>query len=351
MTNGRGLSAMPGIWHARRAGRALAGAIRRRSPHGVVLLYHRVAGPRRDPQWLDVSPKHFDAQLDVIVRSATPLTLDEFESRRRAGRLPRRAVAVTFDDGYADNLHAAAPALARHGIAATVFITAGMIGSRREFWWDEIERIAFAPELPAAAVPGTGIRWSAADAAPPPPDSADDTWTMLRADDPTPRHRLYRALASALRRLSTPLREARLAEWRAWATVPTDGRPSHRALTVEELRTLAALHGISIGAHTLTHPSLAAIAADEQAGEIAGSRAWLEQVLGTPVRSFAYPFGTPDDVSGATVRAASAACDYAMSTSPGVAWRWSSRWRIPRTIVRDWDADAFASRLDAMFEA
>jgi peptidoglycan/xylan/chitin deacetylase (PgdA/CDA1 family) len=350
VTNARPLRSLPGFRHAARAGRALAGALRRRSPRGVVLLYHRIAGPRRDPQWLDVTPEHFDRQLGVLTREATPLPLDEFEARRRAGRLPRRAVAVTFDDGYADNLHAAAPALVRHGIAATVFVTTGMVDSNREFWWDDIERIAFAPTLAAGEVAGAAMRWSSADAAQAPSDPAADRWTMLSTVDPTSRHRLYRALGASLHPLSTPLREARLAAWRAWAAVPTDARPSHRPLTLEELRALAALPGISIGAHTLTHPSLAALGAEEQGREITGSRVWLEQALGSPVRAFAYPFGTPSDVSDDSVRATSAEYMYAMSTTPVSAWRWSPRWKLPRAIVRDWDAETFAARLDALFD-
>ena len=340
---------LPGVGRAVRAGRAIARALRRRSSRGVVLLYHRIAGPRRDPQWLDVSAENFDRHLTVLARDTTPLPLDEFESLRAAGRLPRRAVAVTFDDGYADNLHAAAPALVRYGIAATVFVTAGMVGSNREFWWDDIERIAFAPMLAAGEIDGA-ICWSPADAAQAPSDPATDSWTMLSRTDPTSRHRLYRTLDALLHPLSTPLRESRLATWREWARVPGAARPSHHPLTLDELRALAALPGISLGAHTLTHPSLAILSAEEQAREISGSRAWLEQAIGSPIRAFAYPFGTPGDVSDVSVRAAAAACEYAMATTPVPAWRWSPRWRLPRAIVRDWDAETFAARLDALFD-
>lgn len=265
----RPLRSLPGVWHAARAVRAMSAALRRRSPRGVILTYHRIAGPRHDPLLLDVSESNFDAQLSVISRTATALPLDEFESLRREGRLPVRAVAVTFDDGYADNLHAAAPLLARHGIPATVFVTTGMIGSSRGFPWDD------------------------ADA----------------------------------------------------------GLPSHRALTVDELRALAVQKGISIGAHTMTHPTLAKLTRAEQAGEIGGSIAWLEQTTGSRVRAFAYPFGTPSDVSATTVRLASRLCEYALSTDSGAAWRWSPRWRLPRATVRDWNAEEFARHLDRWFAA
>jgi peptidoglycan/xylan/chitin deacetylase (PgdA/CDA1 family) len=265
----RTLRSLPGVWHAARAVRAVGGALRRRSPRGVILTYHRIAGPRHDPLLLDVSAANFDAQLSALSRTAAPLPLDEFESLRREGRLPERAVAVTFDDGYADNLHAAAPLLGRHEIPATMFVTAGMIGAERGFPWDEAEA----------------------------------------------------------------------------------GLPSHRALTVEELRALAGQKGISIGAHTMTHPSLAKLAREAQAREIGDSINWLEQTTGSRVRALAYPFGTPGDVSATTVRVASQLCEYALSTDTGAAWKWSPRWRLPRATVRDWSGEEFARHLDRWFAA
>ncbi|MFI5310739.1 MAG: hypothetical protein ACHQQ3_05870, partial [Gemmatimonadales bacterium] len=76
------MSAMPGAWHARRFGRRAVAAVRRYSPRGVILVYHRVAGPRRDPQWLDVRKGNFGAQLDQLLQSARTLPLGEFEARR-----------------------------------------------------------------------------------------------------------------------------------------------------------------------------------------------------------------------------------------------------------------------------
>jgi peptidoglycan/xylan/chitin deacetylase (PgdA/CDA1 family) len=344
------LASVPGVWHVAALRRRIVRAVRRRSAHGVVLLYHRVAGPRRDPQWLDVNPELFDAQLAVIARIATPLALDDFERRRRSGRLPARAVAITFDDGYADNLHAAAPLLARHAIPATVFVTAGMVGSDREFWWDDAERIAFARTLPDWPPTGLAIPWNAGDSASAPSSDVADRWTVASPQNPSPRHRLYRALATALHPLATSPRDARLAEWRAWAGVPAAGRTTHRAVTEEELRALATSPGISVGAHTVTHPSLAHIPPADQAREMTEARSWLERALGVSVGAAAYPFGTAGDVSGATVRAASTICDYAMANEPGAAWRWSSRWRLPRVLVRDWEADVFERHLTTWLE-
>jgi peptidoglycan/xylan/chitin deacetylase (PgdA/CDA1 family) len=345
----RELSEMPGIWHARRAARAIAGAVRRRSARGVVLLYHRIAGPRRDPQWLDVSASNFERQLGVLARECAPLALDEFERRRRSGTLPPRAVTVTFDDGYADNLLAAAPLIEKLAVPATVFVTAGMTGATGEFWWDDVERIAFSSRRLAGPVPGLLFPWSAADGEPL-SELARDAWTIAREDDPTPRHRLYRAICAALRPLDAHTRESALSALRAWAGVIAVARPSHRTLSFDELRALALAPGLTIGAHTMTHPVLSLLPASAQREELGSSRETLERELGGPVRVTAYPYGTRADVSAETVRAArDAGFDFALANEPGAAWRWSSRWRVPRHLVRDWDAAAFKAHLDRWF--
>ena len=103
----------------------------------LALLYHRVTELPLDPQLLCVSPKHFGEHLDVLATEFQPLSLLEFIERLGCGRLPSRAVVVTFDDGYEDNLSNAKPILDRYGVPATVFVTTGYMGENREFWWDD----------------------------------------------------------------------------------------------------------------------------------------------------------------------------------------------------------------------
>lgn len=114
----------------------------------VILLYHRIAEPRSDPWGLCVSPERFRAQLAMLVAERRVLPLDELVSRLAAGDAPRFATAITFDDGYADNLEAAAPLLEEAGLPATLFVTSGAIGSGEPFMWDE----PIAEALPMDAV-------------------------------------------------------------------------------------------------------------------------------------------------------------------------------------------------------
>jgi peptidoglycan/xylan/chitin deacetylase (PgdA/CDA1 family) len=335
---------------ARSVLRRVVRAIRRRAPRGVILMYHRVAGPRFDPQLLDVSATNFAAQLEVLQRRATVLPLDEFNVRRRRGTLPRRAVSITFDDGYVDNLVTAAPLLTDRNLPATVFVATGMLDVNREFWWDDAERIAFSAATLPAPVPGVPILWNEADGAPFVADTAHIRWTVQSPHDPTPRHRLYRVLCGSLYPLGAERRDALLATLREWAGVESGARASHRTVTTGELRRLAVTPGVSIGAHSVTHSSLARLTHHEQYRELGDSRASLVQLTGHLISSVAYPYGQPDDVSAVTTRAASfAGFDYAVTVSERAAWMFSQEFRLPRCIVRNWDGPSFARELDGWF--
>lgn len=122
---------IPGLKTVRQTGRWLTSRVQGRA---LILGYHRVWAAADDPHDLCVSPAHFAAQMAILRREAHPLSLSELVSRWRAGRLPPRAVAVTFDDGYLDTLTTALPVLARESVPATVFVMTGCLGAAP--WWD-----------------------------------------------------------------------------------------------------------------------------------------------------------------------------------------------------------------------
>lgn len=335
---------------ARRRARA------RREPPAVVLLYHRVATPPSDPQLLCAAPERFERHMAVLARRYRPLSLAALLEALSAGRVPERAVAVTFDDGYADNLHAARPVLERHGVPATVYVTTGHLDARAEFWWDELERLLLLPgRLPQTLRVtiegcerswslGGAAAWSEADAC------AHRRWSVLESADPTPRHRAYRALHAALRPLPASAREEALGSIRTQAGVAPAGRETHRALTRGELRALARGGLVEIGAHTVTHPVLAAVSHDSQRAEIEGSRDALAAELGAPPRTFAYPFGGARDFTGSTAAlVGEAGFASSVTTAPVPAWPDTDPMRVPRFLVRDWDEAVFERALERFF--
>src|SRR4029077_8826074 len=110
-------------------------------PGAIILLYHRVADPPSDPQLLCVTPKHFAEHLEVLRKQGYPTCLQELGCSLRDRKKLPRGVAVTFDDGYVDNLINAKRILQRYDVPATVFVTTGYVDQQRDFWWDELEKL------------------------------------------------------------------------------------------------------------------------------------------------------------------------------------------------------------------
>jgi peptidoglycan/xylan/chitin deacetylase (PgdA/CDA1 family) len=319
--------------------------LRRRPSGSLILLYHRVALLERDPQLLAVTPAHFAEHLEVLRRHAigTPLRRIAGES----GDEGRPRVAITFDDGYADNLHEALPLLEDAQLHATFFVVSGAVGSAREFWWDDVERLllddAGVPTRLDLTIDGTAHRFELSG---PRPDAKD--WNVLRGETPSSRHEAYRTLMATLHRLGPSARNAALEELRIWAGSASEGRASHRPLDEGELRRLADSEAAEIGAHTVSHPSLAALSPTQQRDEVRGSKARLEEILGRPVTTFSYPFGGPSEYTDETVRAvAETGFELACANVEGKVGPAVDPFQLPRFLVRDWDGREFERRLRA----
>jgi len=284
----------------------------------LVLLYHRVAQLEHDPYGLAVRPDRFAAQCDVLRQHYDVVPL-------RDANAVRREVAITFDDGYADNRPAAA-ILASASLPATFFITVGRIGQRREVWWDRLEQMVMqcAPAGGYLDLDVGGKRF----------------WADVRSPDA--RARAHMALYWRVRRLRPAAIEALLDRLEGQLGPLTVERDTHRWMTREELREVADTSGIDVGAHTLTHPVLTAVSPGEQWEEIDGGRRQLEQVIEKPIEMFSYPFGGDDAFDEATdelVRRAG--YTLACTTTGGLASAADSPFQIPRNAVGDWDPPAF----------
>lgn len=246
----------------------------------AILRYHAICGSEgyayAEPG-ICVSPGAFEEQVAYLTSRYRVLPLAEAVQFLREGKsLPANAVAITFDDGYADNL-TAARVLRRHGATATFYITAGCLAGDAPFWPSELRqlvwRIPYEIRLTSAgrevAIPCAG-----------------------EAD----RRRAVRELSRLFKASTIPVREALRDELRGLAG---GGETVSPMLSWDDLREMHHL-GMTIGAHTMTHPNLPNAGPADAWQEIAGSKARLEAELGAPVTMFSYPNGgaerymTPD---------------------------------------------------------
>lgn len=324
-------------------------------PRVLILMYHRVTESGCDPWALCVSPEHFDQQLQVIRRHTRAIQVQQLSKYLVNGTVPRSSVAITFDDGYVDNVQNAKPLLERHDLPATFFLVSKFLGSQAEFWWDELDRILLRPGiLPknfSLDINGNSIEIDLEHATNYSNESYRDNrnWRAWE-DPPTPRHSLYYSLWKRLRSLPDSDRQETLRKLSSWANADSQARPGNRALSLSELSAIGKESLIEVACHTETHPQLSLLPASIQRDEIHASKARLEEILGRPVKSFAYPYGSQDDYTAETVAIVrengfTSAC----STSPGVVTKHSDLFQLPRVPVEDWNGEEFAKRLSDWF--
>lgn len=331
----------------RSLGEKAARTARRIAAGPVIMLYHRVSSSENDPQWLSVTPEQFESHLEVYKRLCHPMPLREVVEKIRRGTLPRRAVVLTFDDGYADNLEFALPLLEQHGIPATVFAATDMLGSQEEYWWDQLEALFLQdgalPERLELTVVNRDYTW---EIAPGEDVSGHSSWNITSGAWPTSRHRVYQELTELLIG-SVPAERQRILDaiWQ-WSGKKPQPRASHLPMNQDQLRQMAAGGVVEIGSHGRTHTALSLLSANEQRDEIFESKRILEETLDRPVLEFSYPYGRRVDYTSDCVRMVEGAgYESACSNYPGSLSRDESLYEMPRNLVRNWDASELAHHL------
>ena len=278
-----------------------------------ILIFHRVL-PRPDP----LSPDEpdavgFEAQMRWVRDWFNVLPLSRAIDMLYAGTIPPRALAITFDDGYADNEELAAPILQRLGMTATFFVSTGHLGGGC-MWNDrviEAVRACGSPELDVGAI-GLG---------------------RLALGSVVQRRQAIGTLLKGIKHFEQPRRDAAT----DLIVAAAGGKPSPALMMQpEQVRRIHTL-GMDIGAHTVTHPILTRIGADAARDEMARSKSELERMIGEPIDLFAYPNGVPeqDYVSEHVAMARDCGFKAAVSTSWAVASARSDRFQLPR--FTPWD--------------
>jgi len=245
------------------------------------IYYHRVV-PRRDPSdpylagALEVA--ELQAHAAELARHWRVLSLDELAAHLVGGEpLPDRAVHVSFDDGFRDNL-VAAEVLDAHRLPWTLFPVVDAVLAGYRPWY---VRLADALSVSSATARCAGEVYDLGSTRGKVAFKAQAKRAVMAA--PAARH---------VEVLEEILSAAGLVE-------PED--TSAPFLCEAELRQLAA-GGIEIGNHSATHPNLAACSPAELVREVVDSRARLEEALGRPVRYFSYPDGRSNPAAESFVR-------------------------------------------------
>jgi len=262
----------------------------------LVLGWHNIDPTPYAPAASGTGRRGFERQLALIDHLATVVPLGEAVDALAAGRsLPPRAVALTFDDGYADWLDVAVPALDRRSLHGTFFLVTDLLSGRPIAWWEELadafdrcsaSRLEWAGRVHDLSTPVA--RRAAQDAL------KDELKLVDRATR-------VEAVAGIAERIAPPPPE-RAPLFLDWAGA----------------KALAAT-GHGVGSHTVTHPILAREDTATQRHELEESRRALEAGLGQTVDLLAYPNGNAGDYDQRTMELARAAgYRAAVTTRPGL---------------------------------
>lgn len=293
------------------------------APRLNIFVFHRVL-PTPDPLFPDeVDAAAFDRMLGWISDWFRIVPLAEGIEQLRRGDLPARAAAITFDDGYADNLTQALPILQRHHAPATLFVATGFLDGGR-MWNDTvIEAVRRTPltHLDLGAIDmGRVAVGSVAEKR----HAIGELIPRIKHLPPLARERHVAAVAEASQAALPDDLMMASAQLRQW----------HRA-------------GMGVGAHTVTHPILATTDAETARQEMLDSKRWLEALIGERIGLFAYPNGKPEQDYRAEHAdlAADVGFDAALATVWGAARRDSDVFQLPRFTPWDRTKYRFGARL------
>lgn len=263
------------------------GALLRAAPRWdgfLILNYHRIGNAAESPFARDIfgaTAEHFDRQIAFLKSAFDVISPGDISAMRRRG--DGRALLITFDDGYRDNYELAFPVLARHGVPATFFLCTGFLDRGGLAWWDEIAwmiRNAASDEIPVNA--WFDQRLPLRDAA----EREAAIQAVLKLHQQLPSERTHAFLTSLGQSTGTGRCNDNVENlWMTWDMA-------------REMRDA----GMTIGAHTDTHPVLARLPVPEQEREIVTSRDRIAAELGEAPKAFAYPVGAHGSYDGSTKR-------------------------------------------------
>jgi peptidoglycan/xylan/chitin deacetylase (PgdA/CDA1 family) len=330
-------------------GLAQTGYLRRQAQNGpTVVTYHGVcpAGYRKIDPWQDgslVSASALRSHIRLLQRNYCIISPQQFlEGITCRLVLPARSVLLSCDDGLWNNLTDMLPVLQECGVSCLFFVTGASAHEKPSILWYEelylmlltVARFSF--ELPEFEL-------------------------AVSVSSPNEKRRQWGGLLQKMSRFDQVKRVAicqqirerlgLLDDWKA-PFLTDSGARRFSLLTASQLRELDAA-GMSIGAHTLSHPVLSQAPEEIAREEIVESRWRLEQVLGKPVWAFAYPFGDPASVTSREVRLAEEAGFHcAFMNAGGGFGAANSRFAFPRVhVTADMSLSEFEAHVSGFYAA
>lgn len=272
---------------------------------GAIFTLHHVRpalpGAFQPNRMLEIEPRFLEEVILRLRRQDIDIVgLDEVHRRLAGGDHGRFFVALTFDDGYRDNLEHAWPILKRHEVPFALFLATSFSDGIGELWWIALERVIARTEHLVIEMRGARKFFQCEHTAEKRKAFSEIYWWLRGLED-------ERDLRSAVRDLC--------------ARYGVDPMAPGRELCMNwpEIAALAKDPLVTIGAHTVNHRMLRKWPAETAGEEIRRSVEVIEDSLGLRARHFAYPVG---DATSAGPREFALAAEFgvatALTTRPGM---------------------------------
>jgi len=259
---------------------------RNSSPQLLVLTYHRIL-PEEDIRCqieepgMVVAPEILKIHLETLKQYFEMIHLSEWLIRKNNGqKLPDKACAITFDDGWSDNYEFAFPVLKSLNIPATIYLVSDMIGTADTFWPERLARLIH------TIAHGYPQYWSHPEL-----NWLQEDPKNYRFSKTPPSREELAILIACFKKYSDQDIHNRIMHMENFLQLSaTDHLPS--LLDWQQVSEMASSGLVEVGSHTCRHVRLTERVSKELLrSEIIESKEVIEKNSGQPVQTFCFPNG------------------------------------------------------------
>ncbi|NOQ55755.1 MAG: polysaccharide deacetylase family protein [Nanohaloarchaea archaeon] len=241
-----------------------------------ILMYHRVVEDTQAKN--DVLPKmvtkdEFENQMRYISLKYRPISLNQFLDDAKKGKIKKKSIVITMDDGYKDNYTNAYPILTKYNVPASIFLTSGLIDTDKMLWFDEVSAMICSTKKMEIKIQNRIFNISSNEKK---TSSIQNIISMLKKTDNEERLRWIKELQKECRTSKNLNNKNTMLSWK-------------------EVKEMSKNKLITFGAHTQTHPILSKMNLKDVENEIAKSKQIIGIKTGIEPGLFSYPNGGKED--------------------------------------------------------
>ncbi len=251
-----------------------------------IFMYHRFSMEDYSTGPI-VSAFNFEWQLQQIKKGPwTVMSLSEYVHLRRKNlKIPPYTVILTVDDGYRDFYDVAFPLLHKYKLPATFFATTAFVNKEIWLWHDRLHYVIEKTKIKEVDV------------------SFDHRTIRLRTATMTEKNETWQKLSDFVIEIPDEKKwqVVQLVEDKLEVDVPDIPPHNYAAASWSELKEMAE-NDIEIGGHTVTHPVLSQVKAQNLKFELTGPRRIMNEKIGIDIQTFCYPNGRDADINSTVLK-------------------------------------------------